>query len=289
VVIVGHTASGKTGFSIELAKKINEWRGQGTAEIVNADSRQLYKGFDIGTAKITHEEMEGIPHHLINVLNPKEPVTISWFQKEVEKVVEDIHQKGHVPMLVGGSMLYVSSVIDGLEPLPASSKEKREALLKEYKKDDGVTLHKKLSELDPEAALAIPKENPAHLIRAIEVIQTTGKKLRESKTKKSVLFDLFIIGCSLQLEERKKTIEERTKELFRRGWMDEVKHILASGVSVDDPAMISSGYKEIAEFIKTDGKDEGFLIKLITQKTMQYAKRQMTWWKRDERIRWLKK
>ena len=281
IVILGHTASGKTAYSITLAEKLL------TAEIINADSRQLYKGFDIGTAKITTKEMEGIPHHLLDILDPKTPVTISWFQNEAEKVIEEIHSRKHIPILVGGSMLYISSVIDGLEPLPASSKEERKALLKEYEKDDGVSLHQKLSELDPEAALAIPKENSAHLIRAIEVIQATGKKLKESKTKKVVPFDLFIIGCSLPLDERKKKIEARTRELFRRGWIDEVKQILAAGVSLDDPAMISSGYREIAEYIKTGAKDEESLIRLISQKTLQYAKRQMTWWKRDERIRWI--
>ncbi|MBU1911727.1 tRNA (adenosine(37)-N6)-dimethylallyltransferase MiaA, partial [Patescibacteria group bacterium] len=145
IVILGPTASGKTGYSIKLAKEI------GNAEIVNADSRQLYRYLDIGTAKITKEEMEGVPHHLIDVLDPDEEVSVGWYQNEATRIISEIKERGNVPILVGGSMLYISSITDGLSMAPTASKELRNILINEYNKDEGVSLHNRLKEIDPEA------------------------------------------------------------------------------------------------------------------------------------------
>jgi len=305
IVIVGHTASGKTGRSIEIAKLVNEWKGEGTSEIVNADSRQLFKGFTIGTAKITYNEMEDIPHHLIDVLDAHKAVTISWFKEHAETVIKEIQNRKHVPILVGGSMLYVSSVIDGLLPLPERSEEVRAKLTDEYDKDKGVSLHHRLQHIDPQTAKNTSPNNTVHLIRAMEIYELTGNPPSKMKTKTQVPYDLFIIGCRVDAAKRKEVIEKRTKLLLENGWIDEVRALLVTGVSEAAPAMESVGYREIAEYLKCHPEEAcpelrprvegGFtetscfeeLTMTIHKKTLHYAKRQITWWRRDERIRWI--
>lgn len=289
VVIVGNTASGKTGLSISLAKKMNEWKGTDVSEVINADSRQFYKTFDIGTAKIKKDEMENIPHHMIDVVEPSERITISWFKDEATKIIAQMYDRNHIPILVGGSMLYVSSIIDGLMPLPERSEELREKLTAEYDLDRGVTLHHRLQHIDPAFAKTTSPNNVVHLIRAMEIYELTGKSPSSIKMKSEVPYDLFIIGCKIDAAKRKDLIEKRTAELFKQGWIEEVRMLIKNGVTENDPAMESVGYREILGAIKSGSINKEELTETITKKTMHYAKRQLTWWKRDERIRWLKK
>ena len=299
IVIVGHTASGKTGFSIDLALKLKKLCAEQTlpwkdVEITNADSRQFYKGFDIGTAKITGEEKRGVVHHLLDVLDGKEPVTISWFKKEAEKCIAECHTRNVIPILVGGSMLYISSIIDGLEPVDAVDHEKRKALSDAYDVDHGLSLWKKLSELDPDGAAGIERRNKMYVIRAMEIVESTGKPLAQVKTQNPCPYDLFLYGLSFEPEERAKRINERTRQLLESGWVEEVQKLMAAGYDPMDPAMISHGYREISSKLKTQSselninKDEiRVLAEEISAKTRQYAKRQVTWWKNDARIHWL--
>ncbi len=229
IVILGPTASGKTSFSIDLASNIPG------AEIINADSRQLYKYLNIGTTKITDGEMRGIPHHLLGVLDPKEEATAAWYQNEAKKIIGDIHARGHVPILVGGSMLYVSAVTDDLK---------------------------------------FPTE------RNLRSPLQTRKNMKPRD-------DLFVMGMECPRHEIMLRINERTAELFKRGWVDEVRSLLKRGYGPNDPAMKSHGYREIIAWLETCTPSLSELQEQIAAKTRQYAKRQLTWWKHDSRIHWV--
>lgn len=322
IVILGPTASGKTAFSVEVARAIGEKNqmmqrkqkmkrndviespdlerhlssdsstssvsSHSSVEIINADSRQFYRHLTIGTAKITPEEMQGIPHHLIDVLDPKAPVTIAWYQKEAATIIDDVLARGTIPMLVGGSMLYISSIIDGLQPPVASDPDLRKRLEEEYEHDGGVSLHAKLADLDPESAQLIPKQNRVYLIRALEIIERSGKKASAQKQTSSCPYDLLIFGMDMPPELLNERINRRMEAMFDAGWIDEVRDLLKRGYTIEDPGMESHGYREIAAALQSGHFDQGSLIKDIAAKTRQYAKRQRTWWRGDRRIHWIK-
>ncbi len=291
LVVLGPTASGKTDFSISLAKTLSK-DFQKSVEILNADSRQLYKFLDIGTAKITKEEMRGVPHHLLDVLDPKEECTIAWYQKEATKIIDDVHVRGGVPMLVGGSMLYLSAMIDGLKPID-SDPVIRARLSSEYDRDAGVTLHKRLIAVDPESAALIPRENKVYVLRALEIFETTGIPKSKQRRTSNCPYDLLIFGIEIDRAVLRKRIQQRTEKMLASGWIDEVRSLLARGYTANDPAMKSHGYLEIVEFLegqegKKAGGQEVDLAEKISSHVRKYAKRQRTWWKGDERIRWIK-
>ena len=296
IVILGPTASGKTGFSIELAKHLQAQGRQ--VEIINADSRQLYKYLNIGTAKVTEEEMQGIPHHLIDILDPKEEVSVGWFQVEANRIINEVHNRGNIPFLVGGSMLYVSSVTDELTMAPSPSPKLRKELEDAFDKDGGETLYKRLKEIDPEAAQSIHQNNKPRLVRAVEIFELTSKPKsqavpqselcpRDPKTKHTFL-DLLMFGLELKRSELHDRIDQRTKEMFRDGWVDEVRALLEKGYDPNDPGIKSCGYREIIEAIESNQPIvEEVLEEVIAAKTRQYARRQLTWWRRDKRINWI--
>ena len=281
VVILGPTASGKTSFSIACARCIEH------AEIINADSRQLYQYLDIGTAKITPEEMQGIPHHLLDVLDPKEEVTAAWYKKEAQGAIHDLHCKGKIPLLVGGSMLYISAVIDGLRFPPGADERTRSRLDAEYENDQGEALYAKLLEIDPDTALAFSKKNKPYLLRAMEIYEITKKKPSEARQKNSCPYDLLILGIDRPRQELTRRINLRTAELFTKGWVEEVRGLLKKGYTADDPGMKSHGYREIIAWLDSGKPSLEELQESIAAKTRQYAKRQLTWWRHDERIQWI--
>ena len=294
IVLLGPTASGKTNLSIAIAQHL---RSEGrSAEIINADSRQCYKFLDIGTAKITKEEMQGIPHHLLDVLDPKEECTISWYAGEATKEIEEIHARGAVPMLVGGSMLYISAIIDGLQSMTASDPAVRKRLSDEYDKDAGVSLHAKLSKVDPESAAIIPRQNRVYVLRALEIFEMTGKPKSAQKLKADCPYDLLILGIETDPETLSGRINARTASMLKSGWVEEVRSLLDRGYSAEDPGMKSHGYRDIIEAINgphppapspSAGEGETFTEKIASQ-IRRYAKRQRTWWRGDERIQWIK-
>lgn len=286
VVVLGPTASGKTAFSIGLALSV------GNAEIVNADSRQLYKYLDIGTAKISPEEMRGVPHHLLDVLDPKEEATAARYKRNAERVIHEIHSRHHVPIMVGGSMLYLSAVIDGLEFSDPSDPRRRKSLAEQYDRDGGASLYTKLLEADPDTALSFSKNNKPYVVRAMEIYENTGRKPSDARRQSVSQYGLFILGIERPREELQRRINERTEELFRKGWTEEVRSLIARGFTEIDPAMKSHGYREIMyQWKMENGKLTKEIIRMledrISAKTRQYAKRQLTWWKKDSRIHWL--
>ena len=288
-VLVGPTASGKTGLSIRIAQELRlQKRG---VEIINADSRQLYRHLDIGTAKIRKEEMCDIPHHLIDVLDPKQEVTAAWYKREAERVIAEIHARGNIPFLVGGSMLYVSAIIDNLE-FVATTDQSLRARLRQRLDDEGPeALYRQLQALDPEGALAIEPRNEVYLLRALEVCLTTGRTLEAAKKKHVSPYELFLLGIDLPREDLCRRITQRVFKMFAAGWVEEVQLLLTKGYTVNDPGMQSHGYREIAAALQghTPEKvqaDRG-LQERIAVSSRQYAKRQMTWWRHDLRIHWM--
>lgn len=289
IVLLGPTASGKTSLSIHIAKYLESQKR--SAEVINADSRQCYKFLDIGTAKITKEEMQGIPHHLLDVLDPKEECTISWYAGEAMKAIEAILARRHLPMLVGGSMLYLSAVIDGLQSMTASDPVIRKRLSQEYDVDQGVALYAKLSKVDPESAAIIPRQNKVYLLRALEIFESTGKPKSAQKSKSSCPYDLLILGVETDLEVLRLRINDRTSAMLKSGWIEEVKGLLERGYKAEDPGMKSHGYRDIFDRVRVrdgDGGLDGELSEKIAGQIRRYAKRQRTWWRGDERIKWIK-
>lgn len=281
IAVVGPTASGKTDFSLEVAREI------GNAEIVNADSRQFYRGLNVGTAKIGEGEMQGIPHHLIDVLDPSEEVTIAWYKNQATRIIDEILARGNVPMLVGGSMLYVSAVIDGLEPLPVAPPELRKKLEDEYDRDDGWTLYERLEKVDPVTAAAFDQMNKVYVVRALELYELTGRPPSSLKKTVPPPWDVLIFGVRRPQQELSERIAERTKKMLHSGWIEEVEGLIDRGCTASDPAMKSHGYKEIMGWLSSEERNTEELERVITSKTRQYAKRQMTWWKDDPRIHWI--
>ncbi len=298
IVLLGPTASGKTALSLEVAKYIG-------GEIVNGDSRQLYKYLDIGTAKILLEEMEGIPHHLLSVKDPKEEVTVGWYQREAQRAIEEIHARKKIPLLVGGSMLYVSSIIDGLTLAPAADSALRASLEKEYAADGGMKLYQRLQEVDPEAAETIHMRNKPYVIRAVEIYEITKKPKSKSfvgvypelrRRAQPDTHDTLLLGLQMPRGDLKERIAKRVEEMFAAGWIEEVRELLSRGYTASDPGLKSHGYREIVQYLEEleksgsdvdlDAMQESLKAKIVT-KTSQYAKRQMTWWRNDERIHWV--
>lgn len=285
IAVIGPTASGKTALSIRLAKALEKIGHR--AEVVNADSRQFYAGCDIGTAKITEKEMEGVPHHLLSVLQPSDECTIAWYQKEAARVIAEIHARGNIPLLVGGSMLYVSAVIDGFEPLPADPAI-RERLEREYDTDGGTTLFARLTEVDPETAESIPKENKIYVVRAMEMYESTGIPKSKQQRKKGSAYDTLILGIDTPRERLIERINTRTLAMLKSGWIDEVRALRSSGISAEAPAMKSSGYRDIWDVLDQKDIDLPTLSEKISAGVRRYAKRHVTWWKDDARVAWLR-
>ena len=281
IVILGPTASGKTDFSINLALHL------GHAEIVNADSRQLYKYMNIGTAKITDDEKRGVVHHLLDMLEPTEDVNIAWYKEQATAIIEDCHRRKVIPILVGGSMLYISAIVDGLDPLPPVDPEVRERLEKEWDKDDGWVLYDKLVALDPATAKSFEHQNKRYVVRALELYEKTG--IPPSQLKKTIPppYQILQFGMQWPRELLTERIDRRTKQLLENGWIREVEGLLDRGFTSRDPGMKSHGYAEIMQWLQYEEQDKDALAEKISIRTRQYAKRQMTWWGDDDRIHWI--
>jgi tRNA dimethylallyltransferase len=283
IVITGPTASGKTSFSIELGLFLQE-KGM-KPRVINADSRQLYQYMDIGTAKITSEEMKGIPHELLSVLDPKEPCSIAWYQKEAMKQIDRCHERGDIPLLVGGSMLYITSVIDGFVPLPTDP-VLRGRLSKEYDVDGGIMLYQRLSEIDPVSAASIPPQNKHYVLRAMEICLLSGKTKSELLTSSAPAYDLLMIGIDQPKEILKERIVKRIDQQCRQGWVQEVQRLLDLGYTMEDPGLLSHGYPEIIHALQSH-TDPALCKPEIARQGIAYAKRARTWWKRERRMEWL--
>ncbi|MDD4352477.1 MAG: tRNA (adenosine(37)-N6)-dimethylallyltransferase MiaA [Candidatus Gracilibacteria bacterium] len=275
ICLIGPTASGKTALSLELAKKFN-------GEIVSADSRQIYRGMDIGTAKISKEERQGVPHHLLDIIDPDQDFSVAEFKRLAVEKIEDILQRGKVPFLVGGTMLYIDAVTKNFE-IPEVEPDLE--LRKKLEAKELQLLVAELAKLDPEAAKSIDTDNPRRVSRALEYCLKTGKNFSEAGSKGPKLFDELILGIDLPREELYKRIDARVEEQLKNGLLAETKE-LAAKYTWDLPSMSGIGYKQMGMYLRGDLSLEEAL-EILKIDTRRYAKRQLTWWRGDERIRWI--
>ncbi len=286
LVIVGPTASGKTDLSIKLAKKYSArggpalgWNG---AEIISADSRQVYKGMDIGTGKVTKKEMQNIPHYLLDVAPPNIKFDVVKYRKLALKAIKDIQKRDKLPILVGGTGFYIQAVIDGII-LPQVKPNWK--LRKDLEKKSNSELFEQLKNLDPHRAKNIDKDNPRRLIRAIEIVLKTKSPIPKLKTE-PIDSEVLILGVKKDKEELSKLIKKRLLKRLRIGMVAEVKKLHNEGVSWKRLEAFGLEYKYLALFLQNKITKEE-MIERIQKESEHYAKRQMTWWKRDPRIHWI--
>ena len=285
LILSGPTAVGKTEASLELAKRIN-------GEIINADSMQVYRGMDIGTAKLPPDERKGIPHHLIDICDPETDFDVVQFQSMAKPCMEEIYSRGHLPILVGGTGFYLQAVLYDIDFTKGGSdphiREKYERLADEQGPEE---LHRRLKEIDPEAAEAIHCNNIKRVIRALEFYELTGKPIsvhnREQREKESPYRFLYAV-LTLPREELYERIDRRVDEMLSAGLVDEVRGLLERGVSPNSTAMQGLGYKEIASFLRGEiDLDEA--VRILKRDTRHFAKRQMTWFKRERSVTYFDK
>ncbi len=280
IIITGATATGKSDLAVAVAKELK-------AEIISADSMQLYKGMDIGTAKLTLEERKAIPHHLLDVVSVKADVSVSWYQELAREKIDQLRNQGKNVVVVGGTGLYIKAILDDLN-FPETDQDVREKLSTEAEKIGGDAMHERLSKLDPAAGLAIPKENVRRVVRALEVIEITGKPFTAvlPRVDSSKYPDAMQFGLAMNRETLDARIDNRVSRMWDLGFVDEVESLIDNGILEGRTAQAAIGYAQIIR-MKHGEFDDAFAREDTARATRQYARRQETWFSKDLRITWL--
>ena len=280
IVICGATATGKSDIAIEIAQELG-------AEIINADSMQLYRGMDIGTAKLTVEERKGIPHHLLDVLDVSEDSTVARYQEQARAAITEIHGRGKDAVIVGGTGLYIKAILDDLN-FPDTDPEVRAKLEAELAEFGAAALFTRLEELDPAAALAIDRANTRRVIRALEVIEITGlpftanlPRVDSSRYPESLQF-----GLVMDREHLRERIDQRVDRMWDTGFVDEVDQLISQGIGNGSTAQRALGYAQIIA-MRSGTMTEEEAKEDTKRASRQYARRQETWFSRDARIQWV--
>ncbi|MGE6379864.1 tRNA (adenosine(37)-N6)-dimethylallyltransferase MiaA [Peribacillus muralis] len=280
LVIIGPTAVGKTKMSIEMAKLFN-------GEIISGDSMQVYKGMDIGTAKIKREEMEGVPHYLLDIKEPDEPFSAAEFQERANACIEDIQSRGKLPIIVGGTGLYIQSVIYDYQFSEAPSDlEYREGLEVQIRESGIDPVFDQLREVDPESAKRIHPNNVRRVIRALEIFHCTGKTMSEQLDDQptELKYETCIIGLSMEREKLYQRIDERVEGMVEEGLIQEVQSFYDQGLK-DCQSIQAIGYKEIYDYF--DGRVSVVeAVETLKQNSRRYAKRQLTWFRNKMDVIW---
>ncbi len=285
VILTGPTAVGKTALSVELAKRIN-------GEIISADSMQVYRGMDIGSAKVTKEEMQGVPHYLIDEFEPDEEFHVVRFQEYAKRYIRKILDKGKVPILVGGTGFYIQAVLYDIDFTDnGEDKSCREQLERTAREQGAEVLHEKLREVDPESADAIHANNVKRVIRALEYYYETGQKIsqhneEERRRESPYNFAYFVLN-----DEREKVyerIDRRVDLMMEQGLIDEVRALKQKGYTRDMVSMQGLGYKEILDYLNGELPLEE-AVRILKRDTRHFAKRQITWFKREREVIWVNK
>lgn len=283
IVLTGPTAVGKTALSIQLAKAVN-------GEIISADSMQVYRHMDIGSAKVTPEEMDGVRHHLIDVLDPEEEFNVARFQAMAKEALEGIYERGHIPIIAGGTGFYIQALLYDIDFKENEDDSTIRQELERIGREQGSEyLHQMLAEIDPESASLIHANNRKRVIRAIEYYRMTGQRIsehnKEEREKESPYdFYYYVLTCDRSLLYER--IDRRVDQMMEAGLVDEVKHLKELGCHRGMVSMQGLGYKEILDYL--DGRcslEEAVYI--IKRETRHFAKRQLTWFKRERDVRWL--
>ncbi len=280
IVIVGPTASGKTELGINVARKLN-------SEIISADSRQFYKGMNIGTAKPTPEELAAVKHHFIDNLEIEENYNAGEFENEALEIIRKLHSENRIPVVVGGSGLYIKAIVDGILQNVSNDEEYR-AELKKLREERGKEyIYELLKRRDPVSAAKMLPQNWKRVMRALEVLHITGKPIwqLQAEYKREDDFVIFQFGLKWERKKLYERIERRVDKMIEQGLVEEVKQIIDNGFSKDINALNTVGYKEIIDFLEGNISLER-AIELIKRNTRRYAKRQLTWFGKDERIKW---
>jgi len=280
IIVCGATATGKSDLAVSLAKEIN-------AEVINADSMQVYKGMDIGTAKLTSEERGGIAHHLIDVLDIKDEANVAWYQQIAREKIDQILSSGKSVVVVGGTGLYIKAILDDLN-FPDTDPEVRQKITDQAEKLGNDVMHERLAKLDPAAALAIPKENIRRVIRALEVIELTGKPFTANlpRRESSKYPDAKQFGLVLDRGNLDEKIDKRVEAMWAKGFAREVSTLMTKGLEQSGTAKKALGYMQIMNYLNGES-DEAFAKEETKRVTRAYARRQETWFSRDERIKWI--
>lgn len=279
-VICGATATGKSELAVALAKEID-------AEIINADSMQVYRGMDIGTAKLTSAQREGVSHHLIDVLDITEEANVSWYQQLAREKIDQLISLGKSVVVVGGTGLYIKAVLDDLN-FPDTNPQIRDNLTEQAALLGNEIMHGKLAKLDPAAALAIPKENIRRVIRALEVIELTGKPFTANlpRQESSKYPDAKQFGLVLDRNNLDEKIDQRVEDMWAKGFAREVSLLMTKGLEQATTAKKALGYSQLINYLNGES-DEAFAKEETKRVTRAYARRQETWFSRDDRIKWL--
>ncbi len=280
IVICGATATGKSDIAIEVAREVG-------AEIINADSMQLYRGMDIGTAKLAVEERGGIPHHLLDILDVNQDSTVAWYQEMARTQVSGIHARGKSALIVGGTGLYIKAILDDLN-FPDTDPDVRAKLEAEALEFGSASLFTRLEQLDPAAALAIDRANTRRIIRALEVIEITGLPFtanlpREDSSRYPAALQFGLVMDREHLRER---IDLRVDRMWDVGFVDEVDRLIASGIKDGATARRALGYAQIIS-MREGLMSEAEAKEDTKRASRQYARRQETWFSRDARIQWV--
>ena len=280
VAVVGPTASGKTDLSLDLAEALG-------GEIVNTDAMQVYRGMDIGTAKLPEVDRRGVPHHLLDTLTVRDPLTVAEFQQQARAVIADLRQRGATPVLVGGSALYTRAVVDRFE-FPGTDPEVRARLEAELAEHGSLALHARLRERRSRGGGADPVENGRRIVRALEVIEITGRPFTASLPQMEYVDPLTVqVGVEIDRPALDARIEQRVGHMFEAGLVEEVERLLREGLAEGRTASRAIGYREVAAYLSGDlSLDEARERTLIA--TRRFARRQESWFRRDPRIAWVR-
>ena len=280
IAVVGQTAVGKSGLAMCLASRLG-------GEIVSADSRQVYRRMDIGTAKPPPEHLAAICHHLVDVADPDDEYSLGHFLYESKKAIQDVKRESRLPIVAGGTGQYVWGLLEGWNPAPIAPDPLLRAELAERLESEGVAaLHRELAERAPEAAARVDALNPRRVVRALEVALAAPEEVTPHARRTPPPYDVAILGLAMDAEALRRRIEDRVDAMLAAGWVDEVRGLLESGYGPELPSMSSLGYREIADHL--NGRlalDEA--ADAVKRATRRFARRQRTWFKpTDARIRW---
>ena len=284
VAIVGPTGVGKSDLGIQVARTLAD-KGV-PAEIINADAMQLYAGMDIGTAKVSDTERQGIPHHLLDVWPVSKEASVADYQVLAREAITDCHGRGVIPLLVGGSGLYVSSVLYEFE-FPGTDSEVRQALEQRLQEEGVEALVAELREQDPEAASAIDPRNSRRIVRALEVIQITGKPFGAGLHARSTLWQepVLVVGLQRERSVLSRALEERVEKMWSMGLVEEVQGLLDGPEALGVTASQAIGYRQVMEYLAGSSSQSETIAETVSL-TKRYARRQMSWFRRDPQIEW---
>ena len=281
VVVTGATASGKTALAVEIARRFS-------TEVISADSRQVYRYMDIGTAKATLEEQRIVPHHLIDVVDPDEKFSVADFADLAHRRIQEIHRRGHLPLVVGGTGLYIRALTEGLLDLPGEDEELRQRLLADEQKQDGV-LHQRLQRCDPELSQRLHANDITRIVRALEVFELTGIPLSQWQREhgfKEMPYRVIKFAVGMDRQDLYARINQRVLQMTDEGLFVETRQLLDRGYSPQLKAMRTIGYQQAVRYLHNEMTREEAIAD-IQQETRRYAKRQLTWFRKDKSIIWV--